>query len=698
MGQRTANAPPPMAAGGAGADFSAISQGIPSGTPGPMGAFDEGGSVPDDGGDLNAAANSYINPNPPTQDPNEALGVVMDTLDFGRQQAGLGGQDSGVPTGGDYSQMRPSTNVEDHTEDSAVGSSDLPQPKGSAFSAQEGSTSAAMNSPQMLQTQQPQVGLGRAKVQATPIIPDQPPGYAQGGAIPDDEEDNGNVAPPPTPQPSMPGAAPQGGGGPMAGAPPKLVGYVSGQGGVTPDVLAAMEQKVDPHGVMDPSMRTMLTIAQQGSPQQRWAAMQAYRQRFNAYQGIAKAAAMGTPSKPADMGAAAKYATLAYQNVPDGNSVSFTPSEGGVTAHVHRVGKTKRFDDGGPVDDSGDYNSGLQDMSGVGAVPTQMPVPSDVDWDNLNKIREARPTQDNVKPDDTQTPGKVVDNVKPDDTQTPGKVVDNGNGTVTAKISQPAFAQWLNSPQQHFDGVMQHDMAMTLPKGGLMTGFGQVGSSQPEDQPENEDIAVLPDNPTKQQIADFNQKGARARAMAQKYPAQQEDFEDKTVRDQAKELYRPGSPEYNAYIEKAAAAQSAQQNKLDITETAVQGRQVNQAARLKNQSDMLNQRLSSTERIAAANRDAKSGNALGGEFVKAYATEINNGASQDQAVSRATEAVQKARALAAQQNAAGTQGNPQQQTYQTATQGMVKQPNQIYTIPGKGNFRWTGTGWQGPIQ
>jgi hypothetical protein len=100
--------------------------------------------------------------------------------------------------------------------------------------------------------------------------------------------------------------------------------YLTGAGAVTPDIAAALEQRADPQGMMDPSERKMKALASAGSPDTQFAYLQSLRQKFGSYSGAARAAL-----SKGDMTNAARYATQAMAHVPTGNAVKFAPARGG---------------------------------------------------------------------------------------------------------------------------------------------------------------------------------------------------------------------------------------------------------------------------------------------------------------------------------------------------------------------------------
>ena len=289
-------------------------------------AFDDGGSV-SDSGDTNSS---------PSLD--DALSTIKDTLNYGRQQAGMGQQANAAPQGqGAQSGVIPSKpNDPNDPHDETYQENIDDQSPGNV------TTGPAMSMYGLSGAAQ---GMSNARKMM---------GFADGGDV-DDPSAEGMPAQPQTNQPApQPGALQPQAGQPQQGqpGPPKLVGYVMGAGAVSPDIARALEAKVDPQGTMDPTTRKMLAIQAAPDQQTKWGLMQNYRQQFNAHASFARAAATGTPQKPADMAAAAKAATDAFSNIPDGTQTTFQPTQGGVVAHIHHLTGGKKVmahDDGGDV-------------------------------------------------------------------------------------------------------------------------------------------------------------------------------------------------------------------------------------------------------------------------------------------------------------------------------------------------------------
>lgn len=156
-------------------------------------------------------------------------------------------------------------------------------------------------------------------------------------------------------------------GGGQAVNPKSTMAYLTGTGGVSPEIADALEKRLDPQGTMDPAERKMRAISVAPTPDAQFGLMQHYRSRYNAYSGFAKAAMDGGQGRPADLGAAAHAATQAFANVPTGYSVKFAPASHGVAMSATKIGgqKTQAFDDGGEVDTRDDRYANLPDSENV---------------------------------------------------------------------------------------------------------------------------------------------------------------------------------------------------------------------------------------------------------------------------------------------------------------------------------------------
>jgi hypothetical protein len=230
---------------------------------------------------------------------NQALAAVNNALMYGRKKFGLG-QDEGVQS-------------KNYAEGGAVDDEeDVP------FDGEPASGSPAIL-PSILEDRTPASG--------------SPPGLPEGD--PEREEASGS-----------PGGLPEQAGGepnpfPIgqhirkgAQAAAKFVmAYLTGEGAADPQQMAQVEQQVDPNGQMPEDQRKLQAIkavSDEGGPEAGFGAVQAYRKKYDGYRAHAAAALQA-----GDIQNAARSASQAYANVPDGQSVVFGPGPNGVTATVN---------------------------------------------------------------------------------------------------------------------------------------------------------------------------------------------------------------------------------------------------------------------------------------------------------------------------------------------------------------------------
>lgn len=166
--------------------------------------------------------------------------------------------------------------------------------------------------------------------------------------------------------------------------PKAAMHYLTGTGAVSPEIANAMEQQVDPQGQMDPAERALKAIAAAGDPQKAFALMQHYRGRFNAHAGAARAAL-----DQGNMAQAAKSATQAMQNVPNGHSVRFAPAPGGLAVMSKPIGQQQPqpgMEDGGVIaskflqqgmDDGGEVEEDTQPAGVLDTGEDKSPYPTD---------------------------------------------------------------------------------------------------------------------------------------------------------------------------------------------------------------------------------------------------------------------------------------------------------------------------------
>jgi hypothetical protein len=162
-------------------------------------------------------------------------------------------------------------------------------------------------------------------------------------AIPESAPGEGDISAqnqgPPTTLSDMGGAIKQG----AQSLFPKMARYLQGADAAPRQVVAALENQIDPNNTMDQNERSMRTIeaASHDSSDVGWGVMQYYRAQFNAMKGGA-AVALAKGSNPEVV---AQNLTNAYSFLPDGNKVTFAPAKsGGYVAQVHTMdGDTQSY-------------------------------------------------------------------------------------------------------------------------------------------------------------------------------------------------------------------------------------------------------------------------------------------------------------------------------------------------------------------
>lgn len=115
-----------------------------------------------------------------------------------------------------------------------------------------------------------------------------------------------------------------GGDGPVSGPLRRFMAYLSGADASDPEQVSALEQQVDPEGILDEGTRKMLAVqaaTKSGGPEAAAGAAQHYRKKYDAYRGFAAAALAA-----GDVAGAAKSASQAYPNLLDGSNLQFTPA------------------------------------------------------------------------------------------------------------------------------------------------------------------------------------------------------------------------------------------------------------------------------------------------------------------------------------------------------------------------------------
>lgn len=184
---------------------------------------------------------------------------------------------------------------------------------------------------------------------------DQQQHFAEGGAVGDDEGESwsppaeGGYQPDPTGptqeqaglagdqlKPAAEGAFDQGAQGKMK----RFMAYLTGADAAAPEEVQAAEKEVDPDGTMDPADRKLATIKAaaegDGGEKNGFRYIQHYRQKYDAFKAHAAAAITA-----GDLENAAKSATEAYTNLPDGYDIKFTAAKdkGLINATMSENGK-----------------------------------------------------------------------------------------------------------------------------------------------------------------------------------------------------------------------------------------------------------------------------------------------------------------------------------------------------------------------
>jgi hypothetical protein len=279
-----------------------------SATTGPVhpsvGSYDQGGAIPDPNSDPSEDGG----PSGDTNQYSDALSTVMDTLAYGRQKNGLGQQSQGSQgaqgaESADDDQQTQGFDDGGSVDDPVAQMQDSANDESKAFDSAP-TPPAATDTPPPAASAPPAQG-------AVPS-PETEPSFDPGSTTPDTGK----------------GAA-------------SIVGYLKGAEAAPPQVAAQSEQQVDPQGQMPEDLRKLMAIANAPDDDSKWGIMQSFRQKYDHFKAFAAAAATGIQGKAANLAAAAKAATQAYANVPDGNTIAFEQSPTGVTATVTQGGTPK---------------------------------------------------------------------------------------------------------------------------------------------------------------------------------------------------------------------------------------------------------------------------------------------------------------------------------------------------------------------
>jgi hypothetical protein len=459
-------------------------------------AYDSGGGIPDPNGvipqdpqdpsamqDTGTACDPSANASP--QQINDALSAVMDALQYGRQINGLS---NGQQVAGNMP-VKPAAPGGDQpsTDPFSTRTPAIPFGKRTASNDTESTSDSEGDNDSDDQT-------AIASAKGGPVERPSPKvkRYDDGGDV-DNPAAQAQTAmpPPPSPQPTQ-GAIPAPGQS-QGGTIPKLASYVLGKDAAPQQQIQGLENQVDPQGTMDPSTRKLLAVAAAGDQGSQWSVLQGYRQKFDAYKSFARAALNGTPQKPGDIGAAAKAATQAFQNAPDGNSVNFIPHKGGVAVQVRNLGKaTKKMNGGGPVqryEDGGpaqryagvtpednDPDTESQNISNEAGAGTTFLTPDQLNsflsgihstFDNILNTPVSQALMQAQKDPGTPPTPQTTGSSTPQGTPNAQPPAAPGAPTQPGLTSNPAGAAAFNTPNQPNPGAVNPVVGQNPPMGGL---------------------------------------------------------------------------------------------------------------------------------------------------------------------------------------------------------------------------------------
>jgi hypothetical protein len=220
---------------------------------------------------------------------------------------------------------------------------------------------------------------------------------ARGGSIPSFQPGGGvppqvNTATPP--QVSAAGApAP----GPVGGAPPHIMRYLSGADAAPIPQVLQRQKSHDPS--LPATARTIHTIAGAGGPQQQYQTLQAFRRLSDNAATHAKVSLTGNGKQPASLPHAVMFANKKFEYQPTPYHVSFAlKGKGKPTNKAARGGAIQSFDDGGGVEpDAGTTDQNAQydpinQMAGAGAPITM----------NISDLKTGQTQSQDVTPQDLQ--------------------------------------------------------------------------------------------------------------------------------------------------------------------------------------------------------------------------------------------------------------------------------------------------------
>ncbi len=307
----------------------------------------KGGAIPDDGSD-DSTGDSTDTPNTDVADPTNAMAVIKQAMNFGRQAHGLPVVQQNAPQQQNVAKKQDDNQAIPEEDDSGGDVGESGEGEGESY-AEGGVIADDIEAGNNSQPDEQQYGRpeqvpvaenGEAPPVSTNNV-DQSQ-YPEQTAIPPDRPypQGGDPVTSSEPPPAIPPEAPQAGSGgndPMGAAnpnPEQAVGYLQGKGAAPVEEIKKKEDEV--HGdAAQKAQGAVAKIAEEQGPAAGFAAAQTNRQMYNAKAGFAYMALNGTAQKPPDIAAAAKAATQATPHLLDGTLLTFAPEKDGVTASAN---------------------------------------------------------------------------------------------------------------------------------------------------------------------------------------------------------------------------------------------------------------------------------------------------------------------------------------------------------------------------
>jgi hypothetical protein len=426
----------------------------------------------------------------------------------------------------------------------------------------------------------------------------------------------------------------------QGGNPKMAMNYLTGADAAPPEFVQQVERSADPQGMMSPSERKLRALENAPDPEKAWGVMQHYRKRFNAYSAFAQAAAAGNEEvgKPPNLAAAAKAATQAYENIPDGNEVMFRPVNGGMEVSYRPIIPSRPAPSGGEKPPP--FNTGLPKMTGnIPTIPApnggEKPPPFNAGEEDMLYAAEGGviPGEDEEYAGESDVTGTVTSSgegadvpgsrgyggVAPPQGELP-QVTGAGleaqaqqyrnpgdgdtSGIQKVVMAIPQFIQWLRGSGQ-VDEVMDKGLQEALKAGAMASGDAQFAHGQ--DGPGAPPQSAQAPQPQAPQAGGGQEVGAQAVDPKQaKYddhratlkqrsgmsdeeyrPAQQRERIPRELRLEAQELFPWASQdaERTAWIASELRSQRSHGEKVEIANIGADWREKTAAARAQGMID-----------------------------------------------------------------------------------------------------------------